>query len=184
MASDYLGKVVFVERAQPTKDYSAYYDGEYIVVRQTPNNLYGVPTGGGMFGMFDNERALPLTGAQRYTVISADDAPETVRQIAEQARQFAAKVNEPNRQWQEHVYHRAAKTADTLEKLLKPKVPGWTLNPALTPAFSSGEITTAGLINSLLKRASGSVTVNYRSTGTANVTINIDVSREDIKGLL
>lgn len=70
----YVGKVVLVERRNPTKDYSSYYDGEYLVLDETPNQLFVLPYAPA-FSVYDlggfsmNGGKLPLHGTGAFDVI-------------------------------------------------------------------------------------------------------------------
>src|SRR5687768_2618852 len=73
--SDLIGKVVFLSRVAPTKEYSSYYDGEYLIYQATDAVLYGVlmsNLGGEAYGLGGGytEGPKPLVGPKAYQVLA------------------------------------------------------------------------------------------------------------------
>lgn len=111
-----IGKVVFVEKNKPG---DSYYNGEYIVAKQTPNNLYGVSPKGGYGG--HELRTLPLIGDGAFLVISQHEDKKFVREVATELLRFSYPVGKGN--WIESVYSGARDNARLLFKAIGESAP-------------------------------------------------------------
>jgi hypothetical protein len=79
-AGDYVGKILFLEEVA---DGNGPPSGEYLILRQTNQALYGIlPVGGGMGAAL---LTFPLTG---YRLISAHDAGETLDTVIGEFKYF------------------------------------------------------------------------------------------------
>lgn len=106
---NYIGKIVFVESAD------SYRNGEYVIVEQSPNNLFGISTKGG----YESSKleTLPLVGDKPFKVVSANFDPAFVKRYAERVRRFATTPSRGEKlQWVEGVYTAALRNAELLEQ--------------------------------------------------------------------
>jgi hypothetical protein len=110
----YIGKIIFLEKCDPSK--SNYGAGEYIVVEQSPNNLYCVKTQGGYDA--HEMRAMPLVGVEAWKVVTEHDDPKFLKRFVADLRLFAVEKNTTGRSWIDSVYNGAARIADKLERLI------------------------------------------------------------------
>lgn len=108
---NYEGMIVWVEKQDPKDN---YYNGEYIVVKQSPNTLYAVSTKGTGYGAHEL-RQLPLVGEKPYTVISSKRDDKFVRDFADQMLAFS---RETKRNWIDSVYTGAAANAKKIYDVL------------------------------------------------------------------
>jgi hypothetical protein len=113
---NYVGHIVFVERANPNKNYGNYYNGEYIIFRQSPNNLYGYSTKNPRAHNAGDERILEITGEGAYTIIAAKRDDDFVRRYAEDLLAFANSSDE--KKWVDSVYTSARRAGEVIQSLL------------------------------------------------------------------
>lgn len=113
---EYVGKLVLVERAEPSKEHSSHYDGEKLVLRATPNQLFTIPMDGYSAGItvyglggYSSGGQIPLKGAGRYNVISVDPIPNWVFKELDSVEKQCHDVIQGRQkaQWVESVYHQA-----------------------------------------------------------------------------
>lgn len=113
---DYVGKIVFLESIKPDK---SYYNGEYIVVKQSPNNLYCVKP---VVGYGSHElKIMDLVGADAYTVLTEYEDDKLIMSVIEGNEKFAAEKNSTGRTWCEGVYIGAAEVARQLRNMMEKK---------------------------------------------------------------
>lgn len=126
--TDYVGKLVFVEAHRGTlteKEYSNYDGGEYLVIRQSPNLLYGVKIGSADEYNGRQVKQLALVGERRFNVLSVSCPKRSeveffVRELWHNAhkRERGEKLN-----WVESVYGEAKTTARQLASILNISLP-------------------------------------------------------------
>jgi hypothetical protein len=127
---NYIGKIVFVEEAN-TKS-GGYRDGEYVIVNQSPNNLFGISTRGGLES--HEIKALPLVGEKRYNIVSVSEDFEFLQAFVENLENFAKERNSPGKQWISSVYDGALSSARMIRRLLEktPECPERCCNKKMT----------------------------------------------------
>jgi hypothetical protein len=112
---DYKGKIVFLEKKDPSK--SNYGSGEFIVLEQSPNNLYVLGVTGG-YGSHSMETK-PLVGADAFVVLTDHDDQAFVKRFVRDLRHFADTPKRGEKvQWVESVYDGARRNAQKLEAML------------------------------------------------------------------
>lgn len=118
---DYRGYVVFVEGRN--KDGSpSYYNGEYVIVEQSPMSLFGVKCKSDVYDVH-NLQTFPLDGAAPFTVVRAVRDDEFLRRFVKDAKHAAsAKERGEKTSWSDSVYYSARRNAEKLEALLCPYV--------------------------------------------------------------
>lgn len=128
---NYVGKIVFVEARGSyldghgrRRDASSYYNGEYLCVRQTPFNLYCAKLAHRQHDTGE-EKIFPLKGESYYEVIEATAPPAGfLKEHVRELREFAAEINASKKNWVDHVYTKAARMADVIERLIpQPETP-------------------------------------------------------------
>lgn len=111
-----IGKIVFVERNKPG---DSYYNGEYIVAKQTPNNLYGVSPKPGYGG--HELKTFPLIGEGAFSIISQHEDKKFVRETATELLRFSYPVGKER--WIETVYSGARENARLLFRAIGESAP-------------------------------------------------------------
>ncbi len=121
----YVGKFVFLQRVfDPSENGHSYYnDGEYLIIRETPNVLYGVKPKVGYD--FKDLRSFPLVGSQRFEVISCHESKRDVLDLATANLEWAAEALKPGgkRIWIESVYTDCQDIAKSLLRTLGIELP-------------------------------------------------------------
>ncbi|MFG3287219.1 hypothetical protein ACGF3G_00145 [Streptomyces sp. NPDC048179] len=129
MSARYTGRLVLIERINPTKEHDASGDGQYLVYAETGSQLFahrmsgGYNSGGlsvyGLGGGFRGD-GVPLAGEAAYRVVSVDDPEEwmldALDHVDEQIRKVRA--GEVERQWVGHVYDYAEQRSRLFRQLL------------------------------------------------------------------
>jgi hypothetical protein len=134
----YEGKLVFLERRNPCRDFSGYDDGEYICIKQTPFTLHCVKPGGGYTS--SQTKAFPLLSEHGYSVICVHDGTVAVDELIAQLESFPPKEGE-RREWCESVYERAR---DVLRQLRALRARQQEAVAASSPATLTGYVTIRG----------------------------------------
>lgn len=110
----YVGKVVYAERIEPTPKHTDYNDGEYIIIRESANEIHGVTTAGGVKS--HELVALPLLGRRRYGLLSVMEDDELIEMVATEIEKFVSSGGGYG--YSERVYEGAAENASQLRKIL------------------------------------------------------------------
>ncbi len=116
MSNKYTGKLVFLESLH--KD-NYWYSGEYLVVRESPNALYALKTGGG----YDSHeiRQFPLMGEKKFTVLNVTDGTEALKFLLTNLPEFIAEGKGPKPRWIQSVYSDAQAVLNQLKQLQSPE---------------------------------------------------------------
>lgn len=123
----YVGKLVILERIDPSKDHPDHYNGQYLIYADTSNYLYGVsldgPYGGlSVFGASGHGRphCFPLLGGGAYRVAAVEDPQPwmltALDRVEEDIRQVRA--GKASAQWAGSVYDVAAGRLPHLRQVL------------------------------------------------------------------
>lgn len=119
---DYIGKFVFLEIINNgDKGISNYYNGEYLILNQSPNNLYGIKPVAG-YGCHDL-RCFPLVGVGAYQIISVKEDNKFLKKIAKEIFEFSQEINNEPKQWVSYVYGEAYKNAKRIYDILGEEIP-------------------------------------------------------------
>jgi len=130
---NYKGKIVYVERKSSESDYGS---GEYVIFEQSPNNLFGIPTDGGMCGHYDTRTINLISEKEGYNIVNSYDNQEFIKRMVQAIRNLAAKINDPMKSWGDAVYIRAAEVALKLEALIDDNDSDAKLNPKIENNFN------------------------------------------------
>lgn len=127
MTEKYTGKIVLVERANPTKEHSGYYDGSYLIWAETEHQLFGhklESKGISVYalGASGSEGRLPLAGAAAFRIIAVDEPGEWVLEALDRVEAEIKAVHEGKlkARWADHVYAAAEAAIPNLRKALAP----------------------------------------------------------------
>ena len=117
---NYVGKIVFVENIGTGQNKSNYYNGEYIIVKQSPNNLYGVSTKGGYNS--HELKTFSLIGDNAFNVLSVEENDNYIYRLYNDLKDFSEEGKTPEkRQWIEYVYTNCASNAKMILKAIEEK---------------------------------------------------------------
>jgi hypothetical protein len=105
----YLGQIVYLERANPTGEYSGYYNGSYLILDETSGELFGTSLRKATAYDIGEPKPFPLVGAAAYRVLAVDAPTQGTlcdldRIIAEA---YDVLTGARKGQWIESVYERA-----------------------------------------------------------------------------
>lgn len=108
---DYRGMFVFVE--------SKSYNGEYVVVEQSPHAIHCIKAGARDAWDGSYLYSLPLVGDGRMTIISAERDDRNLREMVDTLRQVAGKPARGEKlQWSDSTYHSCGRNAEKLSRHL------------------------------------------------------------------
>jgi len=110
-----VGVFVILEQSNPDVNHSTYNNGEYLILQQTPNTLYGVKPMVGYEGTL--LKPFTLHGQHAYTVFNPCVNVEMLRRFAEGMEAFSIPPAKPS--WNSSVYEAAARVADLARNALK-----------------------------------------------------------------
>lgn len=123
----YTGKVVIAERANPTKEQSSYYDGQYLIYAETDSQLYGHRIDGshGGFSVYGlggstGPTSLPLAGEAAYRIAAVDNVEPWMLDALDRADETirAVQAGEQKAGWVMHVYEAAQGQSEALRRLI------------------------------------------------------------------
>ncbi|MFE5037119.1 hypothetical protein [Streptomyces sp. NPDC056683] len=125
----YTGKLILVERINPTKEHSAADDGQYLVYAETGSQVFAHRLSGGynigglsVYGLGGGYRGdgIPLAGEAAYRVVAVDDPEQwmldALDHVDEQIRKVRA--GEVAAQWVGHVYDYAEQRSHLLRQVI------------------------------------------------------------------
>lgn len=127
---NYVGKLVFVERVRKPGDtektYSNYGGGEYLILRQTACQLYGMKYASDAYSAH-TQREIPLVGDGCFQVHGVSDVSQDQLRTLTSDLWFNAHTKERGEkaQWVDYVYENAKSTARQLASLVGFTLPSY-----------------------------------------------------------
>jgi hypothetical protein len=115
----YIGKFVFLEKVDNTQ--STYGNGEYLILRESPSNLYGITLVAG-YGSHDL-KCLPLIGKEAYEVIRVSKDNKFLKKLADDIINFHGEKYKIPKHWMDSVYDGAYRNALLIYEILGEEVP-------------------------------------------------------------
>jgi hypothetical protein len=115
----YIGKFVFLEKADKTL--SAYNNGEYLILRESPSNIYGISLVAG-YGSHDL-KCFSLIGKEAYDIISIKEDNKFLKKLADDMINFSKEKYKEPKQWVNSVYDGAYRNAVLIYEILGEQVP-------------------------------------------------------------
>ncbi|WP_030237860.1 hypothetical protein [Streptomyces sp. NRRL S-350] len=128
MTTTYTGKVVLVERVNPSETHSSYNDGQYLIYAETGSQLFGHRMDGsyGGLGVYalsgrSGTSGIPLAGEAAYRVVAVDNAEQWMLDALDSADEEirAVRAGERKADWIGGVYESAENRSRQLRKTLE-----------------------------------------------------------------
>lgn len=110
----YEGKFCFME--QIGEKASSYYNGEYLILRQTPYNIYGIKTAGG-YDSHDMKVFSLYGGQEKWVVADFKTNVKAMRGLKERLETFY-RESKVKKNWVESVYEDCRRHAERIGELL------------------------------------------------------------------
>jgi len=118
----YLGRIVYVERAEPSQENTTYYDGSYLIYQETSAELSGLAVSKiSVYDLGSGGQHLPLVGSRAYKVLAVDDAGEDILDAVDQAVTNAVDVltGKVKGNWILSVYEQALSRAIRIRRIVR-----------------------------------------------------------------
>ena len=123
----YVGNFVFVEKVRDpsvdSKNHSTYYDGEYLILRETPYCLFGVKALTGWD--FSDVRSLPIKGEAAFRILDSRTDHDEAAEVAARNLKWVEESTGPNgkKQYIESVYDKVRANAKALLRAIGVTLP-------------------------------------------------------------